>query len=492
MAERTRRVDVAGRLANSRSLPRSKLHSHASKSPSDVSPSLCRVPRLRGVAAGSGVAGGGYGMLLGNPGFRRLWLAQTVSRAGDSIHYVAIVVLVFDLTESGLSVSGTVIFEALPVVLFGALAGAVVDRYRRRTVMIAADLTRAGLALLMARATSLPEVYALAFGLSLAGLVSGPSVQALVPGLVGRDVLGRANALLWSGVQSSHVLGSAIGGGIVALAGPRGAFVVNAATFVASAGMLLGVREADTAPGADRTERRLFSEAREGIRYAAGDAFLRRLLVVQTLAVLSVGGTGALLVVLARDQLGIEGGEFGLLVAAIGVGAFLGPIVLGHLFDKRQSTAFLFIPYGLRGLIDATLGFMRGLWLPAGLLFVYGLNTSTGGVAYNTILQRHVPDRFRGRAFATLGVAWQVGRLVSIAAAGILADLVSVRFVYIAAGALLGVAGLLGLRLITFAGNDHQDHGADQGGRAAGSDGGYEPPMNTRPEVARTIDDTAD
>lgn len=136
--------------------------------------------------------------------------------------------------------------------------------------------------------------------------------------------------------------------------------------------------------------------------------------------------------------------------------------------------------------------FMRGLWLPAGLLFVYGLNTSTGGVAYNTILQRHVPDRFRGRAFATLGVAWQVGRLVSIAAAGILADLVSVRFVYIAAGALLVVAGLLGLRLITIAGNDHQDHGADQGGRAAGSDGGYEPPMNTRPEDARTIDDTAD
>lgn len=405
---------------------------------------------MRSLDTGSRLSGGGYRTLARNREFRQLWLAQSVSRAGDSIHYVAIVVLIFNLTGSGFAVSAAVIFEALPVVLFGTLAGAVVDRYPRRSVMIAADLTRAALALLMARATSAPEVYALAFGLSLAGLVSGPSVQALVPGLVDRDVLGRANALLWSGVQSFHVLGSALGGGVVALAGPRGAFVVNAATFLASAALLLRVREPASHEDS-RSAPRLSSGACEGIRYAVGDPFLRRLLVVQFLAVLSVGGTGALLVVLAQEQLGVTGGDFGLLVAAIGAGAFLGPVILGHLFDRRQSTAFLFIPYGLRGVIDATLAFTRGLWLPAGLLFVYGLNTSTGGVAYTTILQRRVPDAYRGRAFATLGVVWQIGRLLSIAAAGIVADLVSVRFFYVAAGALLILAGALGLRLITFA-----------------------------------------
>lgn len=391
----------------------------------------------------------GYRTLAANPGFRRLWLAQTVSRAGDSIHYVALVVLVFDLTGSGFAVSGAVIFEALPVVLFGAVAGAVVDRYPRRAVMIAADLARAVLALLMARATGAPEIYALAFGLSLAGLVSGPSVQAMVPSLVDRTVLGRANALLWSGVQSFHVLGSAIGGGVVAAAGPRGAFVVNAATFAVSAALVAGVREPVSASREFNSPRRLWGDAWQGVRYATRDALLRRLLLVQFLAVLSVGGTGALLVVLARDQLGVEGGQFGLLVAALGAGAFVGPILLGHLFDRRQSTLFVFVPYCLRGVIDAALAFTRGLWLPAGLLFAYGVNTSTGGVAYNTILQRHVPDAFRGRAFASLGVAWQIGRLLSIAIAGVIADLVSVQVVYVGAGALLVVAGLLGLRLIT-------------------------------------------
>lgn len=390
----------------------------------------------------------GYRTLAGNSGFRRLWLAQTVSRAGDSIHYVALVVLVFDLTGSGIAVSGAVIFEALPVVLFGAVAGAVVDRYSRRRVMIAADLTRAVLALVMAKATSTPEIYALAFGLSFAGLVSGPGVQALVPSLVHQNVLGRANALLWSGVQSFHVLGSAVGAGVVAAAGPRGAFVVNAATFAVSAALIAGLHDPpaskDPAP-----PRRLWSDAWQGVRYAAGDAFLRRLLLVQFLAVLSVGGTGALLVVLARDQLGVRGSDFGFLVAALGAGAFLGPILLGPLFDRRQSTIFVFVPYCVRGLIDAALAFTRGLWLPAGLLFAYGVNTSTGGVAYTTILQRHVPDKVRGRAFASLDVAWQIGRLVSIAAAGVVADVASVQVVYVGAGVLLIAAGLLGLRLIT-------------------------------------------
>lgn len=406
----------------------------------------------------------GYRSLGRNRGFRRLWMAQTVSRAGDSIHYVALVVLVFDLTGSGFAVSGAVIFEALPVVLFGALAGAVVDRYPRRTVMICADLARAALALLMARATSAPEIYALAFGLSLAGLVSGPSVQALVPSLVDEKVLGRANALLWSGVQSFHVLGSAIGGAVVAAAGARGAFVVNAVTFVLSAALIAGLHEPPGTSSEASARRRLWSDAWQGIRYAAGEPFLRRLLLVQFLAVLSVGGTGALLVVLARDQLGVEGGDFGLLVAAIGAGAFLGPILLGHLFDRRQSTLFVFVPYCFRGAIDAALAFTRGLWLPAGLLFAYGVNTSTGGVAYNTILQRHVPDAYRGRAFASLGVAWQIGRLVSIAAAGVIADVTSVQFVYVGAGALLVLAGLLGLRLISLSESGMAPQGEDPPG----------------------------
>ncbi len=385
-----------------------------------------------------------YRALLKVRGYPELLAAQAISRVGDSVHYIALVALIFSLTGSGLAVSGAVVFEALPVLLFGALAGAVVDRLPRRRVMIAADLARAALAVLMAQTTSVPAIYALAFGLALGGVFHGPASQSLVPAVVPARILGRANALTWSSVQSSHVLGAALGGAAIAVAGASGAFLLNAATFLLSALLLLRVPEPTDADSTKRTTR-LRTEARHGLEFIRADRFIVQLMAVQLLAVLSVGGTGALLVVLATRQLGVDEADFGLLVAAIGVGAVIGPLLFGRLVDRIDSPVLVFIPYLVRGLIDAALAFVTGLWVPITLLLLYGINTSTGGVAYTTLLQRRVPADLRGRVFSAFNVVWQAGRLASLALAGILADVVSVQAVYVIAGVLLVLAGLIGL-----------------------------------------------
>lgn len=100
---------------------------------------------------------------------------------------------------------------------FGAPAGAVVDRHPRRRVMITADLARAAPAVLMSQATAIPAIYALVFGLALGGVFDGAAYQSLVPAVVPARILGRANALTWSTVQSTRVLGAALGGS----GGPR-------------------------------------------------------------------------------------------------------------------------------------------------------------------------------------------------------------------------------------------------------------------------------
>lgn len=390
-----------------------------------------------------------YRDVLSVPGYGSLLIAQAVSRLGDSVHYVALVALVFSLTRSGLSVSVAVVFEALPVILFGAVAGAIVDRLPRRRVMLAADVIRGGLALLMAQASTVPVIYALAFGLALAGVFYGPAYQALLPGVVPRHVLGRANALSWSAVQSSHVLGAAIGGAAVALVGPHGAFVLNAATFLVSALLLLRVPEPRVTDTPERS--RLRTEVRQGVAFIGADAFIRRLLAVQVLAVLSVGGTGALLIVLARQQLRVDEADFGLLVAAIGVGAFAGPLLFGRLVDRIDSPVLVFIPYLVRGIIDAALAFLTGFWVPAALLVLYGINTSTGGIAYTTLLQRRIPAGYHGRVFSAFNMVWQTGRIASLTVAGLLVDVFSVQAVYIGGGALLIAAGLLGLTALPLA-----------------------------------------
>lgn len=231
------------------------------------------------------------------------------------------------------------------------------------------------------------------------------------------------------------------------MAGPAGAFALNAATFALSALLLTRVRE-PAAPQQSGPRPRLRVEARDGVALVRSDPFIRRLLGVQLLAVLSVGGTGALLVVLATEQLEVDQSDFGLLVAALGVGAFLGPLLVGRLVDRVDSPVLVFIPYLVRGLIDAALAFLTGFWVPAALLLLYGVNTSIGGVAYTTLLQRRVPAEFHGRVFSAFNIVWQGGRLASLVLAGLLADIVSVQAVYVGAGVLLVLAGLLGLRTI--------------------------------------------
>ncbi len=386
-----------------------------------------------------------YRALLSVRGYPELLTAQGVSRVGDSIHYIALVALIFSLTGSGLAVSGAVVFEALPVLAFGALAGAVVDRLPRRRVMITADLARAALVVLMSQATAIPAIYALAFGLALGGVFHGPAYQSLVPAVVPARILGRANALTWSTVQSTHVLGAALGGAAIALVGASGAFLLNAATFLLSALLLLRVPE-PASPTSTVRQTRLGAEARQGVEFIRADRFIRQLLAVQLLAVLSVGGTGALLIVLTTQQLGVDEADFGLLVAALGVGAVIGPLLFGRLIDRIDSPVLVFIPYLVRGIIDTALAFVTGFWLPAALLLLYGINTSTGGVAYTTLLQRRIPAEYRGRVFSAFNVVWQGGRLASLALAGVLVDVLSVQVLYIGAGVLLVLAGLLGLR----------------------------------------------
>src|SRR4051794_11422517 len=135
--------------------------------------------------------------LLRNSEFRRLFLAHSISRAGDTFNTVALVVLVFQLTGSGLGVAGTVAFEVLPVLLLGPVVGLIVDRYPRRTLMVLADRVRAGLALWLALVgDSVPVAYGVAFGLSAFTQVFNPAANSTLPDVVEPDELVDANALL--------------------------------------------------------------------------------------------------------------------------------------------------------------------------------------------------------------------------------------------------------------------------------------------------------
>ncbi len=179
------------------------------------------------------------GLLGRRPEFRRLFLAHSVSRAGDAFNTVALVVLVFRLTGSGRGVATTVAFEVAPVLLLGPVAGLAADRYPRRAVMVGADLARALLAALLAVwHGSVVLAFAVAFGLSTGSLLFNPAASSLVPEVVGDDELVSANAALWTVAVVAQIVLAPLAGLTIASVGVGWAFGLNAASFLISAALL--------------------------------------------------------------------------------------------------------------------------------------------------------------------------------------------------------------------------------------------------------------
>ncbi|MGN6689102.1 MAG: MFS transporter [Actinomycetales bacterium] len=381
--------------------------------------------------------------MLVRPGYRRLWAARTVSQAGDVVQFTALALLVYSLTGSGLGVSGVVLAEIAPVLLLAPLAGPLVDRLPRVAVMVAADLARLVLAAVLAVwHGEVAVVYAVAFGLSAGGVFFNPAAGSLLPTLVSEEQLVAANSGLWSAAVLIQVALAPVAGLLATTAGFGWAFTANAGSFAASALLLWGLRPGEAPRPVGPAS--IWTQGRAGWALLGRDRLLRALAVAQALAALSAGATSALLVVLAARRLQVTRAGYGLLLSAIGVGAFCGPLLLTRLGSRARRPGVLFGAFGLRGVVDLVLATVTAFPAAAGALVAYGLGTSAGNVTFPTLLQTHVAAELRGRVFAGFDLIWQAMRLASLLLGGALADALGIRAVFYAGGALLLAAALTG------------------------------------------------
>ncbi len=387
-----------------------------------------------------------------SPSYFPLWLSQLVSSFGDTLHYIALVVLVYQLTGQGVAVAILVAAEVVPVLLLGPVAGVFIDRFSRKAVLIGADVLRAALVLSLVWPQGAWHAYLVAAGVAAGNTFFNPTVQAVIPTITTDEQRLAANSVSWSTGRLVQIVASALAGGMISIIGTESAFILNAASFTVSALLIVrlvipphaGQLDQSTKRGLDR----YLAEAREGLRYAVGDRLVSRLLVVQSLASFAVGATGAMLVVLSERHLDLEPAGFAWLVGAIGIGALLGPLIPNTFASDYRNARWLFVPYVIRGVGDVLIAIFAPLPVALLILFVYGLNTSTGMVVFSSTVQGAVPDRVRGRVFTLLDVSWNAMRLLSLAVGAILVDVIGIQPLYWAGGALLTLSGVLGLVLL--------------------------------------------
>lgn len=382
----------------------------------------------------------GFRELLQVPAFRRVWIAAVVSRAGDAVNFVTLPLLAYAETGSPAAVAALVVVETVALIAGGSAAQLVVDRTEPRRLLVALDLGRAVAAAALVVAPRFPVALCVAGLLALGTSWFSPTLGALVPRLVSREALPAANSSMWTAGVALQLVAAPLGGLLMTVASPRIPFGLNALSFVLSAAILAGLpRQAALSAGSSP-----WRQLPEALRTVRTVPVLWPLLGMQALAAVAVGATSALLVVLAQHGYGLNGTGYGLWLAVVGVGALAGPLVGPGLFRLGLARA-VSGAYVVRGLGDIGLSLASNATVGGGLLFLYGLNTSSGSVAFQTLVQESAPPRVRGRIFALLDVTWQSGRLLSIALGGAVAAAVGIRPVFLGGGLLLLSAGALGL-----------------------------------------------
>jgi MFS family permease len=384
--------------------------------------------------------------------FAFLWTGMTISIVGDGIYMVALPFLVYQISNLPTALAAVGAAWTIPQVIFLLLAGVVTDRFDRRRVLIGSDLLRAfaiGLAggLSVMDALELWHLYILVaiFGAGEAFFM--PAFGAIVPEVVPKDQLVEANSLdQFVRPIGMRLAGPVIGGLVVAAAGPGEAFLVDAATFVFSAVMVMAMRRRARAEISSKTS--VSIELREGLGFIRSKPWLWGGLLATALGQFAFYGPWVVLVpFVIRNSLDGGASNYGWVLAAGGVGAILVSIVIGQRGLPHQPIVFVLSMWALATFSLAGFGVSDTLWHPIAVAVVLLGGITAGQIVWGTLEHRYVPNELLGRVSS---VDWLVSTSLlplSFLVAGPAGEAFGARRTLIVAG-IAGGAAMLACLLI--------------------------------------------
>lgn len=365
--------------------------------------------------------------LLRNSSFSRLLAAQTASSFGDWVGFVAVASLVTRKggDVGGFAVAGVMVARMLPAVLFGPLAGTIVDRFNRKTLMMTADIARCGLYALMPFLGPLWAIYVVSFVIECWSLLWTPSRDASLPNLVPRRQLGNANSLGLVTTYGTLPLGGLVfafiagGSDLVPWFADRPealALWLDGASFVVSAVLVSGIAIPSPAP----TRFSRFELSRVGKDIVEGLRFLREnsLASAMTLGIVSafsaVGAVLALGPIFAKNTLAAGDPGWGILVTSFGIGMGIGMASSNKIVDfVEREFAFVWSIIAAAATLFV-LAAMPGVELAAAVTVILGAFCGAAWVNGYVLLQENVTDEFRGRTFGSLTVLSRLGLFLSL------------------------------------------------------------------------------
>lgn len=364
-----------------------------------------------------------------------------ISAAGDFVALVALALRANDMQGSGIAVSAVFICMWAPIAVLAGHAGLLVDRVETTRLLALVSALQAAVAAVLAFTGTFWLLLLLTALLGTGVAIAQAAEFAVVPLVVGRRSLQRANGLVETTRYIGFSVGPLLGGALKELGGTETAMLVDAASFLAIAVVALSLpRRPPAAPAASEQRR-----ARDGIVFLARDPRLALAMTVAFASLLFMSASIPADLLYVQDVLGVENVGYGVVLTGWTVGMVLAANLVAPRVPTRALAVAAFAAVAVQGLGKAaapawlTFGFMVACYVVGGA--GHGVKNTT----FRTLIHQRVPDELHGRAFAAYNGLRNTAELVALGAGGALVAWVGPRATLWLAGGLAALAGLGGL-----------------------------------------------
>jgi CRP-like cAMP-binding protein/predicted MFS family arabinose efflux permease len=373
-----------------------------------------------------------------------MWLGQLVDTIGSSLTSLAASILIYRETGSAASVGLMLIATAAPGLIFGLIAGVIVDRYDRKKIMIAANLIRAVLVFLIPILVPLniAWLYILVALSSTVGQFFDPAHESVLPEVAPDEELAAANSLMAISSFGSTAIGFAAAGLLASLGDLKWAFYLDALTFLLSALFIALIHIKPLEISGKTSAAVVARNLRSGLNHLFDTPILRSLFLVSIPVLIAFGLANAILLPFAERALDMTEFQFGIQEGVTSIGFVIGSLALATIAGRLYEGQWLTIGYVGMGLLYAIYSQSTDIPIAITILFFAGLMNAPASIARRLVIQRHSPREMRGRVSSAFFVFRDILFLIGMGAAA-LADTFDVRILFlISAIAILG-SGIL-------------------------------------------------